>query len=665
MALASRSAGAPFDADLYQQRGVVRHRLRDFRGAAADFGAAVDCDVGLGPHAAGRSARDGRTRAETAASWNFRGLCESQLGACAAATAAFGKCLQIDPGFKEAWLNLGQAHRDAGDGDSARRAFNACLRVDGAFDQAHHALGLLLYGLGDFAAAQTSFDACVAAAGGPAAAAAGGDGPEDADVVTSSLHYGGLCALALGDHGDAAARFDRALRREPEHVAWYHRELAAYQRSRLDAPAADSDGDVELAPDFKEGHCKRFAPALVAGAAPSRRCPRRGPPPRRVRGGDLRPETRAWLDAGRRLEPWIQLDCAGFLPNARQHRMCGLAALEVAALARGAFDGTAPVAWRGLYEAAARWRRESEPGDAVWWIDRLPDRAFREGFGLQTPLVAGQLEVVRYHPYFPMAFAVVKSELELRTDSAERELEAYKDGRRRPRARPPPAALAAAVDGEIVKADAAMADWRRKLDRAETLEDVYGLCGGRDFWVVAPCGSSIAAGEALEGTRVTLQRSSPDGFDFTIRTPGTPARWGLYDAEMARAWGAAVDAGARVRASRSAGDAAALVDAAATLFYYWVSFGPLSRGSAACGYVVLAGLLVAGGLAAPPPRMPRGRQLDWEAILSPTPAAFLETHAGWLRAGAAAAAEDLLAGLPDHGAAFATLRDRIAALVSE
>ena len=197
------------------------------------------------------------------------------------------------------------------------------------------------------------------------------------------------------------------------------------------------------------------------------------------------------------------------------------------------------------------------------------------------------------------------------------------------------------------------------------LEDVYGLCGGRDFWVVAPCGSSIAAGEALEGTRVTLQRSPPGGFDFTIRTPGTPARWGLYDAEMARAWGAAVDAGARVRASRSAGDAAALVDAAATLFYYWVSFGPLSRGSAACGYVVLAGLLVAGGLAAPPPRMPRGRQLDWEAILSPTPAAFLETHAGWLRAGAAAAAEDLLAGLPDHGAAFATLRDRIAALVSE
>ena len=123
-----------------------------------------------------------------------------------------------------------------------------------------------------------------------------------------------------------------------------------------------------------------------------------------------------------------------------------------------------------------------------------------------------------------MAFAVVKSELELRTDSAERELEAYKDGRRRPRARPPPAALAAAVDGEIVKADAAMADWRRKLDTAETLEDVYGLCGGRDFWVVAPCGSSIAAGEAeelpmviktdvhgsLEAIRVALEKLGTD-----------------------------------------------------------------------------------------------------------------------------------------------------------
>ena len=103
------------------------------------------------------------------------------------------------------------------------------------------------------------------------------------------------------------------------------------------------------------------------------------------------------------------------------------------------------------------------------------------------------------------------------------------------------------------------------------------------------------------------------------------------------------------------------VDAAATLFYYWVSFGPLSRGSAAVGYTVLAGLLVAARLT-PPRAMPRGRQLDWEAILSPTPEAFLGDYAAWLRDAAIPATDDPLAGLPPPETAFPTLRARLAAL---
>ena len=50
----------------------------------------------------------------------------------------------------------------------------------------------------------------------------------------------------------------------------------------------------------------------------------------------------------------------------------------------------------------------SEPNDPVWWIDRLPKAAFEEGFGLQTPIVNGQLKAVRYYCYFPQAFARMK-----------------------------------------------------------------------------------------------------------------------------------------------------------------------------------------------------------------------------------------------------------------
>ena len=44
----------------------------------------------------------------------------------------------------------------------------------------------------------------------------------------------------------------------------------------------------------------------------------------------------------------------------------------------------------------------------MWWIDRLSPEAFAEGFGLQTPLVNGQLKVIRYHPYFDQAFTLMK-----------------------------------------------------------------------------------------------------------------------------------------------------------------------------------------------------------------------------------------------------------------
>lgn len=70
-------------------------------------------------------------------------------------------------------------------------------------------------------------------------------------------------------------------------------------------------------------------------------------------------------------------------------------------------------------------------------------------------------------------------------------------------------------------------------------------------------------------------------------------------------------------------DVDGICDVIWTMFYYWCNFGPLSRGSAACGYVVAQGLMLAMGMR--PGRRKGGVQLDWEAILTPTPQAFLKT----------------------------------------
>lgn len=56
---------------------------------------------------------------------------------------------------------------------------------------------------------------------------------------------------------------------------------------------------------------------------------------------------------------------------------------------------------------------------------------------------------------------------------------------------------------------------------------------------------------------------------------------------------------------------------------------PLSRGSAAVGYVVLLGLFLAANMDVTA-SIPPGVQVDWEAILSPDPDTFVDAVKPWL-----------------------------------
>lgn len=245
-------------------------------------------------------------------------------------------------------------------------------------------------------------------------------------------------------------------------------------------------------------------------------------------------------------------------------------------------------------------------------------------------------QVVRYFPYSDRALGIVKAQV-----SSMKTLSSLGD----------------------------MGNLRAKVASCNTLDDVYELCGGRDFWVVAPCASIATKGLVLEGTRITLQRKEPDGYDFTIRTPGTPKRWALYDAEMSEAWQSATRRAIESRRRKDGRQVKRLaIDAALVMFYYWNHFGPLSRGSAFCGYAVLAGLLVALGFHPPFPPIPAKTQLDWEAILRPAPDDFLREATSWL---VDVLLDDTnqpsdcnyLSELPDMNLAFPALANRLAALL--
>jgi hypothetical protein len=202
---------------------------------------------------------------------------------------------------------------------------------------------------------------------------------------------------------------------------------------------------------------------------------------------------------------------------------------------------------------------------------------------------------------------------------------------------------------------------RRAVHAATTCDDLYAILQ-RDYWVVTPCHSRWKPGRTMEGTRLTLVTKGRQGYEFTIRTPGTPARWELFHEEFQHLWkdveavgaalqrqlerqrqlqlqqenvavAVAVAVAVEVAVEVEGGIAESkrqLVDLALLFFFYWVNYAPLTRGSAATGYCVLFAVLMAAGYEVLPPGMAlKGVQMDWEAILCSSPDEFVNKIKPW------------------------------------
>lgn len=120
------------------------------------------------------------------------------------------------------------------------------------------------------------------------------------------------------------------------------------------------------------------------------------------------------------------------------------------------------------------------------------------------------------------------------------------------------------------------------------------------------------------------------GYDFSIRTPCTPARWSDFDEEMTSAWEALCTAYCGENYGSTELDALETVrDAILRMTYYWYNFMPLARGTAVTGFVVLLGLLLAANMEFTE-TIPKGLQIDWEAILNVEPGSFVDSVKSWL-----------------------------------
>ena len=401
-----------------------------------------------------------------------------------------------------------------------------------------------------------------------------------------------VCHMNLGQYAQAVSFFSKLLLADTDNVCFYQRELALYMASRLDDDIQtykpppqkstplfcfESDRsfrynyDVDLDKYMKESWCKRFSlqhPRMKK----YKKYPSLLPAFQEVALKDepCSAEALQVLKAAATLGKLIQLNTPGFLSNLRQHRTSGLVMLDLAQTVRRywaavkagetfAFNPRASsissgkphaFGWRDFMDIAVRWRQYSEPNDPVFWIDLLAPEAFAEGFGLQTPMVTGQMNVVRYFPYCAKAIDLLKQLVPGQGVCDVRDRTFYL----------PP-------------------DRLQRLAAVTTCDELFQVIG-QGFYLETPCVSIGTPGTSFSGTRITLLQKPPGGYEFTIRTPGTPPRWVLYTKEFDLLWERMTKA-----ATAKVVDKSELSTCIFAFYFYWCNFGPLSRGTAATGAV--------------------------------------------------------------------------------
>ncbi|XP_061340851.1 suppressor of RPS4-RLD 1 isoform X2 [Gastrolobium bilobum] len=622
-------------ADILHERGIVNFKFKEFDAAVEDLSACVQLD------------------SDNKSAYTYLGLALSSIGEYKKAEEVHLKSLQLDRNFLEAWAHLTQFYQDLSNPTKAQECLNQVLQIDGRFARAYHLRGLLFHAMGEHRKAIRDLTMGLSIDG----------------ANIECLYLRASCYHAVGQYREAVKDYDAALDLELDSMdkfvlqclAFYQKEIALYTASKFNSEFCwfDIDGDID--PLFKEYWCKRLHPKNVCEKV------YRQPPLREsLRKGKLRKQELALtkqkaslIQAADSIGKKIQYDCPGFLPNRRQHRMAGFAAIEIAqkvskawrllqaewkysnksnsnskfgkrarrreriniqsqnrggagcstssaleASSYGNVDdrsSSRSMSWQDVYSLAVRWRQISEPSDPVVWVNKLSEE-FNSGFGSHTPMILGQAKVVRYFPNYERTLDIAKTVMKERSyvySKTDQIIQLSKDGK------------------------------LKEIMHAKSCSDLYNIVG-EDFWSATWCNSTAFEGKQLEGTRITLLKKGKHGFDFAIRTPCTPTRWEDYDAEMTLAWEALCNAYCGENYGSTDFNVLENVrEAILRMTYYWYNFMPLSRGSAAVGFVVMLGLLLAANMEFTG-SISQGLQVDWEAILNLDPNSFVESVKSWL-----------------------------------
>jgi hypothetical protein len=114
-------------------------------------------------------------------------------------------------------------------------------------------------------------------------------------------------------------------------------------------------------------------------------------------------------------------------------------------------------------------------------------------------------------------------------------------------------------------------DVQEKVKNSKTCQELHTAMG-KDFWVVTELTSTSRERKLMEGTRLTIQKNNL-GYDFTIRTPALPRRYPEFHYEFNFLFDKLKNESRKDKI-----DIEIISDLILRIYFYWVNFGPLTRG---------------------------------------------------------------------------------------
>lgn len=653
----------PAKMSSYQMRGSIYVKQRYFRRAHADLTTALS------------GSKQEEPNSQSYVIFILLAKCENQFGNVPRGIKYLQKGIATTSDLSSSqlcdlYMELVINYLTISDVDNVEKYLNKIFEIDSAHPMAHGYKGLFYQNRGQAVESIAAYEKVLSIT------------PDE----KQSFHFIGLGHFARGHYSAAIDWFDRLLALDPEHYCWCLREMAWYRWKRLDTPLQQYNPDTDLHWLLKDAWIRRSPKSdyckankchknlVLVTEAEVRSMVRSGNSVTESMEDFYSAEEIARFlrlrDMTSSVAAWIQVDSPGFLVHRRQHRMFGLVVLQMAEQMREhfrllsqdrnggllvpdtavsrkhlegrdyfdnyleprmpggeSFQGQHFLGWRDVFDLAVKWRQLAEPHDVVLWIDcTQAQEDGNEKVGLQTFLYHNGKNT-RYYPYFKQTFALLRDIF--------------------------PSGYYLEDGSDLIVPTALETEHVRN---SSSLAEVLRVSGS--FFCMTRIPSLARPGEFMSGTRIAVSRADPEGEALFISTPTDRerylentcfvfsclsycvvfmCRYISYSQEFTFLFGKLesfamssinseescdIDTQISCTAASHRRNIDAGVEICLEIFYYWVNFAPLSRGSAATGYSVLVGCILSLG-EAPAAPLPRGVQADWLGMLSPSPEQFV------------------------------------------